>query len=141
MVNQVMYHIGMGSDPQGFRSFAEKQGVVLQAYSPLGSGGKGSKEIIDGDLTTSIGKKHDRSAVQVALKWILAHNVSVTTKSSNPTHLANNLDLFDFELDEADMTALDKADFAPKYSPSFLCADSTLGPSSSGTTGLLSLAI
>merc|ERR1719277_800176 len=37
MVNQVGYHIGMGPDPSGFRSFADSKGVVLQAYSPLGN--------------------------------------------------------------------------------------------------------
>ena len=68
MVNQVQLHVGMGADPQGFRTFAEKHEMVLQAWSPLGNGGHGSTEILSGNLTTSIGKKYGKSPVQVALK-------------------------------------------------------------------------
>jgi len=123
MVNQVQFHAGMGSDPQGSRTFAEKNGVALQAWSPLGTGGSGSSDILHGKLTSSIGKKHGKSPVQVALKWILSHNVSIATKSSSKTHLAQDIDLFDFELDEDDMSQLDKATFSSKDTPSFMCSD------------------
>lgn len=123
MVNQVHYQVGMGPDPQGFKTFTEKRGIHLQAWSPLGMGGSGSNPIMKGDLTTSIGKKHGKSPVQIALKWIVSKNVSVSTKSSNPAHLVQDLDIFDFELDESDIKALDEADFAAHDSPSFLCKD------------------
>lgn len=123
MVNQVHYQIGMGPDPQGFKSLAEKDGVVLQAWSPLGMGGKGSSDIMHGNMTTSIGKKHGKSAVQVALRWIVANGVSVSTKSLNPEHLRENLALFDFELDKQDMLELDKARLEEAGEPSFLCRD------------------
>lgn len=41
MVNQVQYHVGMRPDPQGFKTFAQKHDMVLQAWSPLGSGARG----------------------------------------------------------------------------------------------------
>eukprot|EP00440_Ansanella_granifera_P072583 gb/GFBE01078761.1/.p1 GENE.gb/GFBE01078761.1/~~gb/GFBE01078761.1/.p1 ORF type:complete len:386 (+),score=79.19 gb/GFBE01078761.1/:1-1158(+) len=128
MVNQVQYHAGMGSDPQGMRTYAEKHGMVLQAWSPLGSGGHGSDELLKGNLTTSIGKKYGKSSVQIALKWIVSHNVTVATKSSNPDHLKADLEIFDFELDDKDLHALDAADFAAKDTPSFLCSDQPTRP-------------
>jgi diketogulonate reductase-like aldo/keto reductase len=87
MVNQVHYQVGMGPDPQHFKTAADKRGIVLQAWSPLGMGGNGSKPIIQGNLTTNLGKKYNKSPVQIALKWIVSNNVSVSTKSSNPAIL------------------------------------------------------
>merc|ERR1740121_664897 len=113
----------MGPDPQGFRTLARQKGIALEAWSPLGSGGSGSSAIMHGDLTTSIGKKYGKSPVQVALKWIVNQGVSVATKSSNPVHLKENLDIFDFDFAAEDKQALDDADFAAKDEPSFLCRE------------------
>lgn len=127
MVNQVHYQVGMGPDPQGCKTLAESKGMVLQSWSPLGFGGKGSGPVMHGNLTTSLGKKYGKSPVQIALKWVVSKNVSVATKSSNPAHLAENLDIFDFELQEEDARMLDEADFASKDEPSFLCRDAAPG--------------
>jgi len=128
MVNQVHLQVGMGPDPQGFKTYAQKQGIVLSAWSPLGLkwDPNGTVPILHGNLTNSIGKKHGKSAIQIALKWIVSQNLSVATKSSNATHLASNLDIFDFELDADDKQALDEADFAKTNAPSFLCNDEKL---------------
>lgn len=136
MVNQVHYQVGMGADPQGFKTLAEKKGIVLQAWSPLGKGGGGSAPIMHGNLTTAIGRKYKKSPVQIALKWIVSKNVSVSTKSLNPAHLAQNLDIFDFELEAQDRRALDEADFAAHDEPSFLCRDPAL-PAKAGTSEAL----
>ncbi len=55
----------------------------------------------------AIGKAHGKSAAQVALKWILQHNVTICTQSSNPLHFQEDLALFDFTLSEAEMKVLD----------------------------------
>lgn len=123
MVNQVHFQVGMGPDPQGVRSLAEQKGMVMQAWSPLGMGGSGSDPIMHGNLTNSIAKKYNKSPVQIALKWIATKNVGVATKSSNPIHLQEDLDIFDFELRQEDIKALDEANFAAGDEPSFLCRD------------------
>lgn len=123
MVNQVHYQVGMGKDPQGVKSCASSQGMVLQAWSPLGMGGHGSEEVLKGPLTTAIAQKHGKTAAQVALKWITSNGVAVAMKSSNEAHLKENLDLFDFELDAQDMVQLDAANFAANDTPSFFCDD------------------
>jgi len=121
MVNQVQVHVGMGPDPQGFVSFAKSKKMVLQAWSPLGAGGKGSKEILSGKLTTGIASAHKKTAPQVALKWLIKHGLSIATKSDKPEHLAQNLDLFDWDLTDDEMASLDAADFAKDDTPSFMC--------------------
>ena len=67
-VNQVQYHIGMGADPGGIKSYCAKKGVVLQAYSPLGDG---TTELINGPLVSGIGKAHNKTGAQVALRWVV----------------------------------------------------------------------
>jgi len=130
MVNQVQFHVGMGGDPQGFLSFHHKSSTVLMAYSPLGCSGPDCSssvgtEIREGDLTTGIGRQHGKSAVQVALKWILSHNVTLATMSSNPQHLQDDLDVFDFELSADEMRRLDGASFAKENPVSFMCHGSS----------------
>jgi len=76
MVNQVEYHIGMGTasgihGDKGMKTFADAHGVVMQAYSALGGDDTFRKAIIEGDLEKEIGKAHNVSSVQVALKWIV----------------------------------------------------------------------
>merc|ERR1719183_1334912 len=123
MINQAHYQVGMGPDPQGFITTAEKKGMVFQAYSPLGSGGHGSDDVMHGNLTTSLAKKYGKSSVQIALKWIVSKNIAVVTKSANPAHLAENVDIFDFELSKEDVLELDRAHFAAEDDPSFMCRD------------------
>jgi len=124
MLNNVQFHIGMGPDPQGARSLAERREMVLMAWSPLGHG-DGSTPIFSRDLPMKIAKAHGKTGAQVALKWILSHNVTLTTKSGNPKHLAEDIDLFDWELSAADVAALDADQFAhSEYdTPSFMCND------------------
>jgi len=122
MVNQVGYHIGMGPDASGFKSFADSKGIVLQAYSPLGNGPvhRGpQEEILHGELTSRLAKAHDKSTIQVALKWLVQHSIPVVTKSSNPAHLRADLDLWSWNLTEAEMAEAD--DYHLPGMPSFAC--------------------
>ena len=116
-VNQFKFHIGMGPDPAGLVSYCRARGVMPQAYSPLGDN---TTELINGPLVTSIGKAHGKSGVQVALRWIWAQGVAVTTKSSNLAHLAADADLFDWQLTPKELAATDASN-TPKGSPSFAC--------------------
>lgn len=122
MLNNLQFHYGMGPDPQGTRSFAKKHDMVYMAWSPLGHG-EGSTPIYSRALPMKIGEAHNKSGAQVALKWILSHNATLTTKSSNPKHLAEDIDLFDWELTAAEMAAMDADRFAQYDTPSFLCND------------------
>jgi 2,5-diketo-D-gluconate reductase A len=118
VLNQVQYHIGMGPDPQGLMTYCKKNNIIVEAYSPLGDN---TSELIHGPVTTSIGKNHNKSSVQVALKWIWQHGHPLTTKSSNPVHLEEDIDLFDWTLTNDEMEQLDELT-SPKGNPSFMCS-------------------
>ena len=99
-VNQVNFQVG--ASRQVLADDAAL-GVVVQAYSPLGAGSLPSAPLLQ-----SIGKAHGKSGAQVALKWILQHNATVTTESTNPDYLREDADLFgDFILSPGEMKQLD----------------------------------
>merc|ERR1712194_287210 len=123
MVNQIGYHIGMGPDPSGFRSFADAHGVLLQAYSPLGNtpmSHKPNAEILSGKFTSSLAEAHGKSTIQVALKYLVQRGVSTITKSSNPEHLKEDVDLWSWNLTVDEMKAADE--FKLFGLPSFACS-------------------
>merc|ERR1719201_1880653 len=100
-MNQVSYHIGMGPDSGGFRSYAKKNNMVLQAYSALGNtptSHKPNQDILTGNFTSTLAKAHNKSTVEVALKYLVQSGIPAVTKSSNPKHLAADLDLFSWNL-------------------------------------------
>jgi 2,5-diketo-D-gluconate reductase B len=73
--------------------------VVLTAYCPLARGR------IQGDaLLTEIGRRYGKTAAQVALRWLMQQDIiAAIPRSSNAARIADNIDVFDFELDESDM--------------------------------------
>jgi len=95
--NQVQFH---PFKPQReLLSFCQTNDVVLTAYSPLAHGA-----VLDDDLLWAVGRRYEKSPAQVALRWATQHRgVAVIPKSSSRGHLAENLDLFGFTLDEAEM--------------------------------------
>jgi len=117
VINQIKFHIGMGADPDGLLSYCKSKGIVTEAYSPLGGN---STEHITSPVVDGIAASHNKTSVQVALRWIWQHGVTLTTKSGNPTHLSQDLDIFNWSLTAAEMTKLD-AITSPAGKPSFAC--------------------
>ncbi|MGW7460266.1 aldo/keto reductase [Streptomyces sp. NPDC054797] len=100
-VNQVELHPLF---PQaGLRAEHEARGIATEAWSPLGQG----KELLTLPAVAAIAAKHGRSAAQVVLRWHLQHGNIVIPKSVTPARIRENLDVFGFELDAADVAALD----------------------------------
>lgn len=125
MVNQIMYHAGMGVDPKAFMSYDKSHGVQTQAYSALGNTPwtkHANPDILHGNLTTGIAKKHNVSTVQVALKFIVHQGLPAVTKSTNAAHLASDLDLWSWDFDDADVAALNSYKTkVPFDNPSYAC--------------------
>jgi len=96
MVNQVEFHVGMGPGAQRYApelvQYLKSQGVVPMAYSPLGPTFNSSEkaELIEGNLTTGIGRRHGKSGAQVALRWVIQSGLALATRSSNPAYLAED---------------------------------------------------
>ena len=62
--------------------------------------------MIDGTLVTEIGKKHGKSGAQVSLKWVVQQGIVVLPKSSRKDYQLENIDLFGWELTEAELAQL-----------------------------------
>lgn len=107
-INQVEYHIGMGSEAAALtddKEWMQSHGVLYQSFSSL-CGPCGDHELITGELVTEIGKAHGKSGAQVSLRWVVQQGIPVIPKSSNPKHIAENMDLFNWTLSREEMARL-----------------------------------
>jgi diketogulonate reductase-like aldo/keto reductase len=119
-VNQVQYHVGMGTAGDfatDYKSWVQSQGILYQSFSPLCgpcNATNGDKmALITGDLVTGIGRKYNKTGAQVALKWLVQQGIPAIPKSDNPHHMWESIDIFDFKLSDDDMAALTSATVPP----------------------------
>jgi 2,5-diketo-D-gluconate reductase A len=90
---------------RGLLEACQRHGIVLEAYSPLGTGRHlGNKHV------TEIARRAGRTPAQVLLRWCVQHGVPVIPKSTHRERIAENAQIFDFTLSEQDMAALDALD-------------------------------
>ncbi|MFE2874611.1 aldo/keto reductase [Streptomyces roseus] len=100
-VNQIELHPLF---PQSeLRAVHSALGIATEAWSPLGQG----KELLTLPAVTEVADRHGRSPAQVVLRWHLQKGNVVIPKSVTPSRIRENLDVFGFELDAADLAALD----------------------------------
>ena len=103
VINQVQF------SPFEFRrallEACERRGVALEAYSPLGTG----RHLRDRQVAR-IAERLGRTAAQVLIRWSLQRDVVVLPKSTHRERIEQNGQVFDFELSDEDMAALDGLD-------------------------------
>lgn len=83
----------------------EQDGIVLEAYSPLGTG-----RHLSGDVVTEIANRLGRTPAQVLLRWCVGRSIPVIPKSTHRDRIAENSRLFDFSLSTDDIAELDALD-------------------------------
>ena len=96
------------SQEKALKAFLDQEGIVIQAWYPLGHG---DKALIQEPLFTELGKKYSKSSAQIILRWHIQNGNIVIPGSKNPAHIKDNFDLFDFALTDDEMaqiTAMDK---------------------------------
>jgi len=99
-VNQIEVHPYFAQ--QEVQDFDAEHGILTQAWSPIGGitfyrdGSHGST--LDDPVIASIAEAHDKTAAQVMLRWGVQHGRSVIPKSTKPSRIAENIDVFDFHL-------------------------------------------
>ncbi|WP_337063312.1 aldo/keto reductase [Kineococcus sp. G2] len=106
-VNQVELHPFL--QQAQLRADDARRGIVTEAYSPLSSG----KGVIDDPTITALAQAHGKTPAQVVLRWHVQLGNLVIPKSVTPQRIRENIDVFDFELSDADMAqiaGLDRAD-------------------------------
>ncbi|CDF77716.1 oxidoreductase of aldo/keto reductase family, subgroup 1 [Formosa agariphila KMM 3901] len=95
-VNQIEFHPGYWQ-PE-LVGYCKSKNIAVESWSPLARG-----KVFDNPELKSIAEKHNKSVSQICLRWILQHQAIVIPKSSNPDRIAENIDVFDFELSNTDM--------------------------------------
>ena len=107
-VNQVELHPHLPQ--QAVRAAAAKHGIAVESWSPLGgtsnSGwGPNSKPntLLTDPIITRVGEQYGKSPAQVLIRWHLQNGLIVIPKSVNPDRIAQNINVFDFELNDADL--------------------------------------
>lgn len=77
-----------------------ERGVQIESWGPLAEGKNG---IFTNPVLTEIGQAHGKSVAQVTLRWLIQRGVVVIPKSSRPERMAENIDVFDFEVTDDEM--------------------------------------
>ncbi len=83
-------------------AYCKKHGILLTAYSPLAQG-----KVFRDEKIAAIGRKHGKTAGQVTLRWLHEKGIVAIPKASSEQHLRENMEIFDFKLDEEDTKILD----------------------------------
>ena len=109
-VNQIELHPLLNQSD--LRAANAEHNVVTEAYSPLGVG-----NLLDNAAVTAIGSSYDVSPAQVLIRWSLQLGNVVIPRSSSPERIAENFDVFGFELSDADMATLNGLDDGTRFRP------------------------
>ncbi|MFE2646692.1 aldo/keto reductase, partial [Streptomyces nigra] len=99
-VNQIELHPHL--QQHASRDFHAAHGIATEAWSPLGSG----KGLLEVPAIVAIARKHGRTPAQVVLRWHLQIGNVVIPKSVTPSRIKENIDVFDFSLDDEDLVLI-----------------------------------
>ena len=109
-INQVELHPNF--QQQGLRHEHEELGIVTEAWSPLAQG-----QVLDDPVIQAAAEAHSRTPGQVVIRWHLQIGNVVIPKSVTPERIEQNFDVFDFELDESEMQAIEALDAGGRIGP------------------------
>jgi 2,5-diketo-D-gluconate reductase A len=104
-VNQIQ--LSPYSTRSASREYHAAHGIVTESWSPLGAS---SDELRNNPVITGIAKEHGKSPTQVVLRWHIQLGLVTIPRSSNPGRIAENIDIFDFELNEQEMSTISGLD-------------------------------
>jgi diketogulonate reductase-like aldo/keto reductase len=91
------------SQQNGILPEMERYDTKMMAWGPLG---QGTQDLLTNPVLTRIGAQYGKSAAQVALRWLIQRGIVAIPKSSRKERMAENFDIFDFTLSDADMSAI-----------------------------------
>ena len=119
-VNQVELHPFF--QQENALALMKEYGVQPEAWGPFAEGNHG---IFTHPVLTKIGEKYGKSAAQVALRWNVQRGVIVIPKSVHKERMEQNIDIWDFQLSDADMAEIAKLDIGhseivDRYDPKFV---------------------
>jgi len=118
-VNQIEVHPYF--QQRDLQALHTEHGILTQAWSPIGGithyrDGKHSSTLQD-PVIGEIAAAHGKSPAQVMLRWGVQQGRSVIPKSTKPARIAENLDVFDFDLSADELAAIDALDTGQRGGP------------------------
>ena len=102
-VNQIEVHPYFGNEE--VRAYGAEHGILTEAWSPIAQGG-----VLKDPVLVGIAERVGRTAAQVTLRWHVQRGDIIFPKSTTPSRIQENFELFDFELTDDDMTAITALD-------------------------------
>ena len=109
-VNQIEFH-PLLVQPELLK-FCQEHKIQVEAWSPLVEG-----QIVNVSSVQKIAEKYEKTPAQIALRWDLQHEVVTIPKSVHANRIAENAQIFDFELSQTDMRELDALDEGKRIGP------------------------
>jgi len=109
-VNQVELHPRL--QQSGLRAWHSEHGIATEAWSPLAQG-----ELLDDETIVRVSEGHGKTPAQVILRWHLQLGNVVIPKSVTPERIRENIDVFDFELSEDDLAAIEALESGSRIGP------------------------
>ena len=109
-VNQIELHPRL--QQAELRAWHADHSVVTEAWSPLAQG-----ELLDDETIGAIAERHNKTPAQVILRWHLQLGNVVFPKSVTPKRIRENIELFDFELSDAEMAEFERLERGERIGP------------------------
>ncbi len=94
--------------------YIQSKGIVVQGWYPFGGRGHTS-ELLNDETITEIANNHNVTAAQVILRWNLQRGVVVIPGSSNPEHIKENTEIYDFKLTDEEMQKIESLNRDEKH--------------------------
>lgn len=94
------------------RQLLDKYQIQVESFYPVGHG---DKNLVGESVFAELGKKYGKSPVQIILKWHLQEGFVILPKSTNPKHIRENIDIYDFTLSDEDMERIRAIDKNQSY--------------------------
>ncbi len=109
VANQVEAHIYLQNEE--LVKFCQSNGIALTAYGPLGAPNRTPKNpadpvLLEDEVVLQLAKKYSKTPAQICLKWGVQQNIVMIPKSTTPSRLKENIEIFDFMLSDEDMKEL-----------------------------------
>lgn len=101
MINQIEFHPGFMQKETV--DFCHENRIVVEAWSPLGTG-----KMLNNEILKTIAEKYHVSVAQLCIHWCLQNNVIPLPKSVTPNRIQENIDVYDFEISDEDMAAINE---------------------------------
>ena len=96
------------------QDYVSQYGIILESWYPFGGRGHTS-ENFNNETIKKIAEKYNKTSAQIILRWQLQAGYIVIPGSSNPDHIAENYDIFNFELSEEDMNNIADINISQRY--------------------------